>query len=270
MKNHVCPYCGTSYRHASMAARCLKTQSCRMFNAPGSTRRFEWEIQAGTVTMCLFLARPLEEHETGRMQELAVEIIHASGLICDHLRHTLPVGEVIAQIQGKKILDACEHSWRWNQAAMIVHLLEVISNLVGDVLSYLRPRWEAGQDDEGRRLWSLLDDKLTALYDECNPEGDECEESWKTPEVYERLRLAIWGPEKQARTPSLYLANEKIWLVAHGRPEARRCLLRELGLSRPTLQGIAPGEVMEDGSTAADMIALAGKNVPAIVGTVPA
>jgi len=268
MKGHVCPYCGTSYRHASMAARCLKTLACRVFNAPGSTRRFEWEIQAGTVTMCLFLARPLEDHETGRLHDLAVEIIHTSGLICDHLRHTLPVGEVIAQIQGKKILNACEQAWHMGKAAMIVHVLEVVCNLEGDVLHYMQPRWRNGEDAEGQRLWMDLDGNLDALYDELNPDGVECEESWRTPEVYERLRLAIWGPEKQARTPSLYLANEKIWVVANGRPEARRCLLRELGLSRPTLQGIAPGEVMEDGRTAASMIALAGAHVPAILGTV--
>ena len=261
---HKCPYCETSYRHSSMANRCLRTPVCRLFNAPGGRLRHEWEIQAGTVTMALFMARPIEEQENGKVKEAASAIVKTCGLICDHLRETLPVGKIVADRQCERIYTTVSKVWGFGKAAMIVHLCEVVANLISDVTDYYRQRWAGGENPEGKRLWTSLEAQVDTVFDLMNPESVECEESWRTPEAYEALRQTIWGPDKQERTPSVYLANNRLWVVARGRAEARLCLLRELGLSRPRLSGMSTGTKLEDGTTVADLIPLA-TSVPAIV-----
>ena len=56
MKTYPCPYCGQTYRHPGMAERCMKKPLCRALNAPNGRIRREWEIQAGTLTIALFIA----------------------------------------------------------------------------------------------------------------------------------------------------------------------------------------------------------------------
>lgn len=40
-----CPYCGTTYRHAGMAERCLKGPLCREYNSGTGERRTVFDIQ---------------------------------------------------------------------------------------------------------------------------------------------------------------------------------------------------------------------------------
>lgn len=264
MKTFQCPYCGQSYRHPGMAKRCMKKPTCRAFNAPSSHIRREWEVQAGTVTISLFMARPVEDQSEGELKERATSVVTACGLICDHLRATLPVGKMVADAQAQRILDTAARIWGIGKTAMIVHLCEVVTNLICDVQDHYRAHWQAGQDPEGKQLWMDLEKAVDGLYDALNPTGGECDESWRTPEAYDALRLAIWGPEKEELAPSVYLANDRIWIVARGRTEARECLLRELGLSRPQLSGVALGTMLEDGRTVGDLVPLAAC-IPSIV-----
>lgn len=264
MKTYQCPYCGQAYRHPGMAKRCMKKPLCRALNAPNGRIRREWEIQAGTVTIALFIASAAEDQSEGESKEKAKAVIAACDQICDRLRETLPVGKRVADAQAQRILDTAARVWGIGKKAMTVHLCEVITNLICDVEDHYREQWREGQDQEGKRLWTLLGKAVDSLYDALNPTNGECDESWRTPEAYEALRLTIWGPEKEARAPSVYLANDRIWVVARGRAEARDCLLRELGLVRPKLGGVALGTVLEDGRTVGDLVSLA-PCIPAIV-----
>ena len=264
MKTYPCPYCGQTYRHPGMAERCMKRPLCRALNAPNGRIRREWEIQAGTLTIALFIASATEDQSEGESKEKARAVIAACDQICDRLRETLPVGKRVADAQAQRILDTAARVWGIGKKAMTVHLCEVITNLICDVEDHYREQWREGQDQEGKRLWTRLGKAVDSLYDALNPTNGECVESWRTPEAYEALRLTIWGPEKEARAPSVYLANDRIWVVARGRAEARDCLLRELGLARPKLNGVALGTVLEDGRTVGDLVPLA-PCIPAIV-----
>lgn len=264
MKTYRCQYCGQAYKYPKMALRCQKTRVCKMFNAPNSTLRQEWEIQAGTVTMALFFTKPMTDQFEGEPREKAAAIVETCELLCDYLRETYPVGKQIAEMQGKRITQAAGKIWGFGASTMVVHLCEVVANLIGDVLDRHAQRWAAGTDTKGKELWMRLDRQMEALYDCMNPEGVECDESWRTYPAYDELHVAIWGPEKAEKQPKVYLANERIWVVAFGKPEARRCLLNELGLSRPALRGMDLGTALENGGNVRDLIPLATK-IPAIV-----
>lgn len=214
--------------------------------------------------MAMFFARPMTDQFQGEPKEKAAAIVDTCELLCDYLRETYPVGKQIAELQGKRITLAAGKIWGFGASTMVVHLCEVVTNLICDVLDRHAQRWAAGEDPTGKELWARLDTQMEALYDCMNPEGVECEESWRTLSAYDELHLAIWGPEKAEKQPKVYLANERIWVVAYGKPEARRCLLNELGLSSPTIRGMDLGTALENGGTVRDLIPLASK-VPAIV-----
>lgn len=263
MKTYQCSYCGQTYRHR-MAERCMKKPLCRALNALNGRIRREWEIQAGTVTIALFIASAAVDQSEGEPKEKAKAVLAACDQICDRLRESLPVGKRVADAQAQRILDTAARVWGIGKKAMTVHLCEVITNLICDVADHYRATWLAGHDPEGKRLWTNLEGAVDSLYDALNPAGEECDESWRTPEAYDALRLAIWGPDREGRAPSVYLANDRLWVVARGRAEARECLLRELGLARPKLVGVALGTVLEDGRTAGDLVPLAVR-IPTIV-----
>ena len=55
----------------------------------------------------------------------------------------------------------------------------------------------------------------------------------------------------------LYLLNNKFWITAFNRNEARDVLLNTYGIVCKNIVGINPEEKMEDGRTAQDMIDMA-------------
>ena len=202
---------------------------------------------------------PVQQQADGNAQRQAVK--HHTQK--NKRRQKAPLAS-LSDAQAQRILDTAARIWGIGKTAMIVHLCEVVTNLICDVQDHYRAHWQAGQDPEGKHLWMDLEKAVDGLYDALNPTGGEYDESWRTPEAYDALRLAIWGPEKEERAPSVYLANDRIWIVARGRTEARECLLRELGLSRPQLSGVALGTMLEDGRTVGDLVPLAAC-IPSIV-----
>lgn len=257
-----CPYCGTTYRHSGMAERCLKGPLCRVYNSVTGERRMVFDIQCKAAACVQFAAAPLEHSEYGDVGAHAAHCIR----LCEEL-----YGDMKALRCGVAVFNAAtvptarllESIWPPVKTD-ITHLLAVVSSLLGDVRHALRGRLEPRGQKRGAELWTAIEAEVDALLDIFNPDGGESfPHIDRVMSCYERLYQLIF-PEPRAPGLRLYLAGDRLWIAAPTKAEAREVLRRETGLVGLKVRGIALGEKLEDGRTAADLLATA-RGVPGIV-----
>ncbi|WP_300709671.1 hypothetical protein [uncultured Desulfovibrio sp.] len=257
-----CPYCGTVYRHAGMAERCLKGKLCRVYNCVTGERRAVADIQFKAAACVQFCAAPLEHSEYGDVGAHAKRCIS----LCEDLYADMKALRCgIAVFNGATVPTARLLESIWPPVKTdVTHLLAVVSSLLGDVRYDLRGRLEPQGQKRGAELWSAIEAEVDALLDIFNPDGGEdYPHIDRVIECYECLYQWIFSEPRKPEL-RLYLAGERLWIAAPTKAEAREILRRETGLVGLKVQGIALGEKLDDGRTAAELLATA-QGVPGIV-----
>lgn len=257
-----CPYCGTVYRHAGMAERCLKGPLCRVYNHVTGERRAVADIQFKAAACVQFCAAPLEHSDYGDVGAHAKRCIH----LCEELyadMKALRCGIAVFNAATVPTARLLESIWPPVKTD-ITHLLAVVSSLLGDVRYALRGRLEPQGQRRGAELWAAIEAEVDALLNIFNPDGGEdYPHIDRVMSCYERLYQWTF-PEPRKPELRLYLAGERLWIAAPTKAEAREVLRRETGLVGLKVQGIALGEKLDDGRTAAELLATA-QGVPGIV-----
>lgn len=257
-----CPYCGTTYRHAGMAERCLKGPLCRVYNSVTGERRTVFDIQCKAAACVQFAAAPLEHGEYGDVGAHAAHCIR----LCEELygdMKALRCGVAVFNAATVPTVRLLESSWPPVKTD-VTHLLAVVSSLLGDVRYALRGRLEPQGQKRGAELWEAIEAEVDTLLGIFNPTGGEdYPHIDRVMECYEKLYQWIFpGPRKPELR--LYLAGERLWIAAPTKAEAREVLRRETGLVGLAMKGIALGEKLDDGRTAAELLATA-QGLPGIV-----
>lgn len=257
-----CPYCGTTYRHTGMAERCLRGQLCRVYNQVTGERRAVFDIQCKAAACVQFSAAPLESSDYGDVGAHAKNCIRlCENLYADmkYLRCGIGIFNA-ATTPTARLLEAI-----WPPVKTdVTHLLAVVSSLLGDVRYALRGRLEPQGQKRGAELWAAIEAEVDALLEIFNPDGGEnYPHIDRVMSCYERLYQWIF-PEPRKPELRLYLAGERLWIAAPTKAEAREVLRLETGLVGLSMKGIALGEKLDDGRTAADLLATA-QGVPGIV-----
>lgn len=257
-----CPYCGTVYRHAGMAERCLKGKLCRVYNCVTGERRAVADIQFKAAACVQFCVAPLEHSDYGDVGAHAKRCIH----LCEELyadMKALRCGIAVFNATTVPTARLLESIWPPVKTD-ITHLLAVVSSLLGDVRYALRCRLEPQGQRRGEGIWAQIEAEIDALLDIFNPDGGESfPHIDRVMECYERLYQWTF-PEPRAPELRLYLAGERLWIAAPTKAEAREVLRKETGLVGLAMKGIALGEKLNDGRTAAELLATA-QGVPGIV-----
>ena len=257
-----CPYCGTVYRHPNMAERCLKGPLCRVYNHVTGERRTVADVQFKTAACVQFAAAPLESSDYGDVGEHAKNCVR----LCEELygdMRALRCGIAVFNAATTPTARLLESIWPPVKTD-ITHLLAVVSSLLGDVRHALRGRLEPQGQKRGTELWAQIESEIDMLLDIFNPTGGESfPHIDRVMECYERLYQWTF-PEPRKPELRLYLAGERLWIAAPTKAEAREVLRRETGLVALPMKGIALGENLDDGRTAADLLATA-QGVPGIV-----
>ena len=258
-----CPYCGTTYRHPGMAERCLKGPLCRVYNHVTGERRAVFDIQCKAAACVWYVAHPLTINDAGKIQNHAKMCIDSTGELYDDM-HKLRCSVTIFNNATKSTISFLESIWPPRSAIDFTHILAVVSSLLGDVRYALRGRLEPQGQKRGAELWEAIEAEVDTLLGIFNPTGGEdYPHIDRVMECYENLYQWIF-PEPRKPELRLYLAGERLWIAAPTKAEAREVLRRETGLVGLFMKGIALGEKLDDGRTAADLLATA-QGVPGIV-----
>ena len=258
-----CPYCGTTYRHAGMAERCLKGPLRREYNSVTGERRTVFDIQCKAAACVWYVAHQLTINDAEKIQNHAKMCIDYTGELYDDM-HKLRCSVTIFNNATRSTISLLESIWPPRTSIDFTHILAVVSSLLGDVRYALGGRLEPQGQKRGAELWSAIEAEVDALIDIFNPDGGESfPHIDRVMECYERLYQWIF-PEPRKPELRLYLAGERLWIAAPTKAEAREVLRRETGLVGLKVQGIALGEKLDDGRTAAELLATA-QGVPGIV-----
>ena len=263
-KIFTCPVCGTKYRHKGMAARCQRTDVCRWYHAPGGERRKAYTLQVRVCAAVAYICAPVSAQAgVPEVEAQAWKALHLVDSITNGL-DALSVSRDIYRRVNDDALRGLESIWEPTATVDVVHIVAIVASLVADLRRELAD-WLASRP-ETDALWLDMEHALDGLYDLFDPEGEEnYEHADDVPRLYAALRRQIFGPEKEAPQARLYLLGGRFWVAALTKADARDHLRRELGLVGLKAQGVALGEKLDDGRSAADLLALA-QTVPCILG----
>lgn len=251
-----CPYCGTVYSHTGMAERCLRGPLCRVYNSVEGERREVFDIQCKAAACVWYVVHPLTINDAEKIQKHAKMCIDYTGELYDDM-HKLRCSVTIFNNATRSTISLLESIWPPRSEIDFTHILAVVSSLLGDVRHALRGRLEPQGQKRGAELWAAIEAEVDALLDIFNPDGGEnYPHIDRVMSCYERLYQWIF-PEQRKPELRLYLAGERLWIAAPTKAEAREVLRRETGLVALPMKGIALGEKLDDGRTAADLLATA-------------
>ena len=263
-KTFSCPVCGTRYRHKGMAARCQRTDVCRWYHAPGGERRRAYALQVRVCAAVAYICAPVSaQARVAEVEAQAWKALHLVDQIIDGL-DTLSVSRDIYRRVNDAAIRDLESIWAPTSTVDVVHIVAIVASVVADLRRELAD-WLAARP-ETDALWRDMEHAVDGLYDLFDPEGTEnYEHADDVPRLYAALRRKVFGPEKAAPQARLYLLGGRFWVAAYTKADARDHLRRELGLVGLKAQGVALGEKLDDGRSAADLLALA-QTVPCILG----
>ena len=256
-----CPYCGTFYRHGSMARHCLKTPVCRHFNAPGSHRRATAYPQIQLAAFVCVLVESLESlcrgiapiHARIKALSVCIDLVYAEIRWHDH------VGITPFRQTTRAMCQLIGQLWPSHDKAGSAHLFAIAGSLVCDLRFRLGPFWQQHPRLRAPACWRRMEHLLDSLFTLYNPSGEENYDHVEdVPRLYETLYTHIWPEVPRTPDMRLYLAGDRFWLAATSKAEARDVLRRETGLVALPIAGIALGEKMEDGRTGRELLSLAG------------
>ena len=250
-----CPYCGTVYRHENMARNCLRGPLCKVYNLVTGDRRTIADIQFKASACVQFMAAPLLSSTYKDISQHAQRCLD----LIDRL-----YTETKALKCGIAVFDAAVHPAAhllesiWPPVRTdVTHLIAVISTVLADVRFALRELWDRYPKWNTDAVWAEIEKETDALFEQFNPDGGENYPHLdKVEPAYDSLYKFIF-PEASRPELRLYLAGERLWIAAHSKAEAREVLRKGTGLVGLTMKGIALGEKLEDGRTAADLLATA-------------
>ena len=187
-----------------------------------------------------------------------------TGMFTELALSALSVSRDIYRRVNDDALRGLESIWEPTATVDVVHIVAIVASLVADLRRELSG-WLASRP-ETDALWRDMEHALDGLYDLFDPEGEEnYEHADDVPRLYAALRRQVFGPEKEAPQARLYLLGGRFWVAALTKADARDHLRRELGLVGLKAQGVPLGEKLDDGRSAADLLALA-QTVPCILG----
>ncbi|MCR5562882.1 MAG: hypothetical protein K6F46_05845 [Desulfovibrio sp.] len=246
---------------------CKRTELCRMLNHPSKERRRAYLSQNLVTASILYCMYPLNEQASSDpIRDLAAQIIEATDRISEQLGKMV-VNPGLFEKEQAELVDLLVSIWKPGGFFGCSEAVETMHILAFDLLATLEDMPKEIVGPEFIALWKKLLDLLAALRDEFHEPARYASWEDEANGPLGRLREAIFrdGP-KAARNPlRLFLANDRFWIAASSKNEVREILKRELGLINPDICGIQNSEVMENGMSAADMIALA-EGQPGIVG----
>lgn len=263
-KTFSCPVCGTRYRHKGMAARCQRTDVCRWYHAPGGERRRAFDAQVSACALVAYVCGPIAT-QAGEpaVEEQAKRAVALIERIFDGLHGLSVSGAVFSRIH-EQTQQRLETLWPPRRKTDVVHLLAVAASIVADLRREFAD-WLAARP-ETDALWREMERLMDGLYDTFDPEGTESYAfADSVPRFYSIMRAQTFGVERAAPQSKLYLLGGRFWVAAYTKDQARDHLRRKLGLVGLKAQGVALGEKLDDGRSAADLLALA-KTVPCILG----
>ncbi len=238
-----------------------------MINHPSRERRMAYLSQHLVSAAILYCMHPLKEQAASDpIRDLAGEIIEATDRISE-LLGKMVVNPCLFEREQAELVDLLVSIWKPNGFFSCNEAVETMHILAFDLLATLEDMPEEIVCPELKALWKRLLDLLAALRDEFHEPARYASLEDEANGPLGRLREAIFrnGPKTVRKPLRLFLANDRFWVVASSKNEVREILGKELGLANPDICGIQNSEVMENGMSTADMIALA-EGQPGIVG----
>lgn len=266
-RKYACLACRTEYPIRNMAEKCMRTKLCRMFNHPSKERRMAYLSQHLVSAAILYCMHPLKEQASGDpVRGLAAEVIEAADRVSELLGRMV-VNPCLFEKEQAELVDLLVSIWKPGGFFSCSEAVETMQILAFDLMATLEDMPKGIVAPELMALWERLLDLLASLRGEIHEPARYASLEDEAEGPLGRLREAVFGdvPETARKLLRLFLANDKVWVAASSKNEAREILKRELGLNNPDICGIQNSEVMENGMSAADMIALADGR-PGIVG----
>ena len=233
---------------------------CRCWNAPPARVKMMWRMVGGAASLGYFLANPIfESKEDVDVRASAEAVIRPAEGVFDVLHLHCPCAPHVRRQMHDRLMREVAVVWTPGKPWHMAYVGDVVRTVIFDVTA----------SDATRGIGDAVKGKLQELYMAverlCARFFDDTPYADDTLDAIVRLSDTIIGDEVEERRPSLYIVNGRLLFVARGRAEVRRIALREYGLSRPRIRGVASGERFADGRTAEDVIRLA-KTVPSHIG----
>lgn len=253
---HICPYCKTSYRHKGMADRCMKTQTCRTFNAPSETRRNALNMQVGVGAVIEFIISMLLKQKNGPVREMAQDVEKTLGGLYSDLGKLRCANRFIAEICAKAG-EVLTKIWPPDEDTDAIHLLAVASALIVQLRQDMQPFWDQNPVYDGPKIWKDLESDIDKIYDYFNAElSEDYPFAERVPEAYDTLYAAIWPEYTEKPMPKLrlYLVNDRYWVAAEGKANAKELVSSKYKCQISSCEGIKPTEIFEDGSSASTLL----------------
>lgn len=230
-----CQYCSTSYRHKSMADKCLKTKICRLYNAPSAERRNALTIQVGVAAVAQFVLALLIK-KNGDVAGKAKAVESLFDVLFPEF-HKLQCNMRFFEETAGKVADVLLELWPADVETNAIHMLSVSGALIIEMRQELKPFWESRPDLKAPVIWQEVEDGLDKIFEYFNADlSEDYIYSDRVPDAVEKLQKVIW-PEVSA-TPTklfLYLVNDNYWVVATSRTHTKQIALKEQRKGRSNL-----------------------------------
>ena len=257
MKRYNCPICNTSYKYKSMADRCIKTSTCKKFNSPDQERLNVYTMQICSLTVIQYFIYPFCEQY--KRDDALLKIFNDIKNAIDNIYSAIGflfINPNLVNEKQKTIINLLSSAWPSDKEFNVHSMIYIIKNVLDLLIDNISEFWNKYDIyTDQKNKWHKIFDLISTLDINCTISQEE-----KT-EAQSKLYLitnAIFPKEKsEEKHLQLYLLNNKFWITAFSRQDARKILLNEYGIVCTDITGINPAEKMEDGRTAQDMIDMA-------------
>ena len=257
MKKFHCPICNTTYKYKSMADRCIKTTTCKSYNSPDQYRLHAYITQICILTVIQFFVYPFCEQYKNNdvLLKIFKKMKHYIDTIYTNIG-ILFVNPDFVKDKQKTLVNALTSLWPLNKEFNLQRMVYLLKNLIHYTINNLSNFWLNHDNFQQQKdAWcDIL--SLISNINECISLSYE-DMSIVNNEVNKIIEIVFPKEKSNNKHLCLYLLNNKFWITAFNRNEARDVLLNTYGIICKNIVGINPEEKMEDGRTAQDMIDMA-------------
>lgn len=249
-----------------MADHCLKTKTCRIFNAPSEARRNALTMQVGVGAVVQFVMTLLIK-QNAASKEMAEGVDSALTALFPDLGKLQCAQRYIEDICAK-VADVLLKLWPADKETNAIHMLSVAGALVIQMREDMKPFWAEHPDYAAPSIWQGIEDGIDKIFEFFNEDlSEDYIYADRVPKAVERLQAVIWPAQPLAKevTLRLFLVNDLYWVAAEERSQAKSIVQREHKCKIVTVESIQLHETFEDGTTAANLLEMA-KGKPRIMG----
>ena len=236
----------------------MKTATCQKYNSPDITRLTAYVTQVCTLTTIQFFVFPFCDQY--KRDDDLLKIIKDIRDKIDALYFNIGVLFVnpdFATDKQMELVNALTNLWPSDVNFNIHRILYVIKNIVDEMIDTLSHFWQAHDSfSDQQKLWDDMS-ALVSTLQACISLSEE-DSALANKEIKAIKSVLFPKKEQNEQNLKLYLLDNKYWVVALSRKDARMLLLNEYNIVCKHITGINQSEKMEDGRTAQDMIDMAG------------